>query len=96
MGEGRTIPNLGQKRLNLFVESITKPIASVFQIAAVKRPLMSVGGVCDEVHNVTFDVEKAVVRSSTGDELRRFVRTAGGLCVAKLKLKNPMVFINQE
>ena len=91
MGDGGTIPNLGQKRLNLFDEPISKPIASVSQIAAVTRPLMSVGRVCDEGHNVTFDVEKVVVRSSAGDELRRFVRTAGGFYVAKLKLKNPMV-----
>ena len=85
-----TIPNLGQKRLNLFVESIGKPIASIFQIAAVTRPLMSVGRVCDAVHNVTFDAEKAVVLSSTCDEHCRFVTTPGGSYVAKLKLNNPM------
>ena len=96
LGDGGTIPNLGQKRLNLFDESISKPIASLFQIAAVTRPLTSAGRVCDEWHNVTIDAEKAVVRSSTGDEFCRFVRTAGGLYVAKLKLKNPMGPVRQE
>ena len=96
MGDGGTIPNLGQKGFNIFDEPISKPIASIFQFAAVTRPLMSVGRVCDEGHNVTFDAEKAVVRSSTGDELCRFVRTPGCIYVARLKLKNPMGFVRQE
>ena len=89
-GEG-TIPDLGPKRLNIFDEPIGKPIASILQIAAVKRPLMSVGRVCDEGHTVTFDAEKTVVRRSTGVERCRFVRTPGGLHIAGLKLKSPLV-----
>ena len=96
LGDGGAIPNLGQKRLNLFDESISKLIASVFQIAAVTRALMSVGRVCDEGHNATFDAEKALVRSSAGDELCRVVRIAGGRYEAKLKLKSPMVYVGQE
>ena len=95
-GDGGAIPNLGQKRLNFFDESTSKPIASVFQISAVTRPLMSVGRICDEGHNVTFGAKKVVVRSSTGNEHCRFVRTAGGLYVAKLRLKNSIGFVRQE
>ena len=73
MGDGGTIPNLGQKVLNLFDEGLGKPITSIFQIASVTRPLMSVGRVCDEGHNVTFDAEKAIVRSAANEELCRFV-----------------------
>ena len=48
MGDRVTIPNFGQKMFNFFDESIITLIASIFQIAAVARPLMSVGRVCDE------------------------------------------------
>ena len=67
----------------------------VFQIAAVTRPLMSVGKICDEGHNVTFDKEKAIVRHTDGSELARFVRQPGGLYVAKMKLRNPLGFSGQ-
>ena len=45
MGDGGTIPNLGQSQLNLLDGD--KDIESVFQIAAVNRPLVSVGRICD-------------------------------------------------
>ena len=96
MGDGGTIPNMGQKSLNRFDESLGKPIASIFQIVDVTRPLMSLGLASDEGHNITLDAEKAAVRSFAGDELCRFVRTPGGLYVAKLKLKNPMAFVRPE
>ena len=48
MGDGGTIPNLGQKSLNLVDESVGRDLSSVFQIAGVTRPLMSVGKICDE------------------------------------------------
>ena len=41
VGDGGTIPNLGQSQLNLCDEY--RQIQSVFQLAAVTRPLMSVG-----------------------------------------------------
>ena len=43
MGDGGTIPNLGQSQLNLSDCNVGRDIQSVFQIAAVTRPLMSVG-----------------------------------------------------
>ena len=96
MGDGGEIPNLGQKSLNLLDTEADRDLISVFQIAAVTRPLMSVGRICDEGHNITFDSVVAVVRTKEGDELCRFHRKPGGLYVAKMKLKNPAGFGRQE
>ena len=57
---------------------------------------MSVGKICDEGHNVTFDSVMAVVRSKDGSELCRFERNSGGLYVARLKLRSPAGFGGQE
>ena len=94
MGDGGTIPNQGQSKLNLTDDG--RDIESVFQIAAVTRPLMSVGKICDEGHNITFSAVMAVVRSADGEELCRFHRKDGGLYVAKLKLRSPAGFGRQE
>ena len=85
MGDGGTIPNLGQSELNLTDELVDRDIKSVFQIAAVTRPLMSVGKICDEGHSVTFDAVHAVVRAADGSELCKFVRRSERLirCQAK-------------
>ena len=96
MGDGGTIPNLGQSQLNLSDDSISRDIQSVFQIAAVTRPLMSVGRICDEGHSITFNAIMAVVNSKDGSELCRFHRNNGGLYVAKLKLRSPAGFPGQE
>ena len=70
---------------------------SVFQIAAVTRPLMSVGKICDEGHTVLFDDTKAVVCNSEGAEICRFERSPrGGLYVARMKLRNPQGFPRPE
>ena len=84
MGDGGTIPNLGQSQLNLADESVSRDIQSVFQIAAVTRPLMSVGRICDEGHSITFNAIMAVVHDKDGGELCRFQRSPSGLYVAKL------------
>ena len=94
MGDGGTIPNLGQSQLNL--SDGDKDIESVFQIAAVTRPLMSVGRICDEGHSITFNAVMAVVHGKDGAELCRFQRNGSGLYVAKLKLRSPAGFGGQE
>ena len=96
MGDGGTIPNLGQSQLNLSDPTISRDIQSVFQIAAVTRPLMSVGRICDEGHTITFNAVTAVVHGQDGSELCRFQRNANGLYVAKLKLRSPAGFGGQE
>ena len=96
MGDGGLIKNLGQKQLNLSDSMIGRDVQSVFQIAAVTRPLMSVGRICDEGHEITFNNRCAVVRTKEGEELCRFSREPGGLYVAKLKLRSPAGFAGQE
>ena len=96
MGDGGTIPNLGQSKLNLTDDKIDRDLESVFQIAAVTRPLMSVGKICDGGHTVTFSDVMAVVNDKDGAELARFHRSNGGLYVAKLRLRSPAGFPRQE
>jgi hypothetical protein len=87
VGDGGTIPNLGQSQLNLCDEG--RDIKSVFQIAAVTRPLMSVGRICDEGHSITFNNIMAVVHNKDGEELCKFHRKDSGLYVARMKLRSP-------
>ena len=94
MGDGGTIPNLGESQLNLSDQD--RNLQSVFQIAAVTRPLMSVGRICDQGHSITFNAVMAVVHSAEGAELCKFERQPGGLYVAKLKLRSPAGFGGQE
>ena len=96
MGDGGTIPNLGQKSLNLVDESVGRDLSSVFQIDAVTRPLMSVGKICDEGRQVGFRSNMAFVNVSNGTEICRFTRGHGGLYLAKMKLRAPTGFIWQE
>ena len=96
MGDGGTIPNLGQSCLNLTDDKTDRDLQSTFQIAAVTRPLMSVGKICDEGQTVTFSDVMAIVNAKDGSELARFHRSGSGLYVAKLKLRNPAGFTRQE
>ena len=94
MGDGGTIDNLGQSSLNL--QDNGKDLQSVFQIAAVTRPLMSVGRICDQGHSILFNATMAVVNAEDGSELCRFERQSGGLYIAKLKLTKPTGFGGPE
>ena len=92
MGDGG-----GQKQLNLSDNAAGSDLQSIFQIAAVTRPLMSVGKICGEGHEITFNNVSAVVRSKEGAEFCRFHREpTGGMYVAKLRLRNPAGFGRQE
>ena len=79
MGDGGLIPNVGQSQLNLSDTTVGRDIQSVFQIAAVTRPLMSVRRICDEGHSITFDAVMAVVHAKDGSEACRFTRNGSGL-----------------
>ena len=78
---------MGQKSLNLNNDGTE--MKAIFQIAGVTRPLMSVGRICDEGHNVMFDSVMAVVRTKEGEEICRCQRNNGGLYIAKMKLGSP-------
>ena len=80
MGDGGTIPNLGQKQLHLSDNAAGSDLQSIFQIAAVTRPLMSVGKICDAGHEMTFNSVCAVVKGKDGTELCRFHREPREAC----------------
>ena len=96
IGDGGTIPNLGQSQLHLSDTSVGRSIEYVFHIAAVTRPLMSVGRICYEGHSITFDDIMAVVHAKDGSEVCRFQWNGSGLYVAKPKLRSPAGFGGQE
>ena len=54
MGDGGTMKNLGQKPRNVSDACVDRDPSSIFQIAAVTWPLMSVGKICDERHSISF------------------------------------------
>ena len=87
VGDGGTMKNYGQNTLNL--ASGQSQFSSVFQIAAVHRPLMSAGRIRDNDNEVLFNKERAVVRGTDGAELCVFTRQPGGLYTAKLKFTSP-------
>ena len=91
VGNGSRVPNDGQVHLSLQTGgTVANGITSTFQVAAVSRPLMSVGKLCDGGMDVIFGKTRArVVDQLTGEEVMSFERQAGGLYVAKLKLKRP-------
>ena len=94
MGDGGLIPNLGQSQLNPCDTSVGRDIQSVFQIAAVTRPLMSVGRICEEGHIITFDAVMAVVHAKDGSEVCKLQRYNSGLHVAKLNMRSPPVWVS--
>ena len=89
VGNGDRVPNDGQVFLNMECGGL--PLQTVFQVAGVTRPLMSVGRVCDQGLLCIFDSEKALVIGKEGEEVCCFERQ-GGLYVARLKLKSPEPF----
>ena len=90
VGNGQRVPNEGQINLNLQTgEDNGNTMSSTFQVAKVSRPLMSVGRLCDAGKDVLFRKDKADVLSAGGAVILSFERLAGGLYVARLKLKRP-------
>ena len=90
VGNGERVTNDGQVHLNL--QSSCKEannITTTFQIAKVSRPLMSVGRLCDNNMKVNFMKTRADVVAPNGAVVCSFERQAGGLYVAKLKLRRP-------
>ena len=65
-------------------------VNSMFQIADVNRPLMSIGKICDSGHRVVFESGKAeVISKRTGKVVMTFVRKNKGLYTAELILRTP-------
>ena len=91
VGDGGRLPNMGEWNLNLEAPKHqgVNMVSSIFQVAKVTRPLMSVGHICDQGLNVTFGAVYAIVRDAENNEVCRFTRGTSGLDTAKMKLKAP-------
>ena len=91
VGNGQRCPNKGEMHLNMeaFVGSMAYPIKSVFQIADITRPLMSVSKICDQGLQCIFMADKAVVKNAKNETVCEFQRR-GGLYVATMRLKRPI------
>ena len=87
-GKGHRCPNKGEIHINLEPHAGTQtyPLMSVFQIADITLPLMSVRSICDQELQCLFTAGKAVVRNAAGEDVCEFQRR-GGLYVATIKLK---------
>ena len=87
------IPNRGQMTLALQCEKYGgkkgREIKTTFQVAAVSRPLWSVGRICDEGFEVKLLKDEAQVLKKDGTVVCRFKRQ-GGLYIAKMSLRNPL------
>ncbi len=85
------IPNEGQVALRLQGEEPDDEVVnSVFQVAEVNRPLMSIGRICDQGHRVMFDSDRAeVICKKTNKVVMVFKRKNGGLYTADLVLRAP-------
>ena len=85
---GEPIPNRGEMTLDL-LGAEGSPISSTFQVAAISRPLWSVGRMCDAGYKVVFDSEGATVfHMATNEKVIVFPRK-NGLYSTDMKLKNP-------
>ena len=90
VGNGERIRNEGQVRLRMETEKDGNPTAvqSVFQVAEVSRPLMSVYKICDQGYKCVFDSAGVDVMDKNGKAICHFTRS-NGLYVSTMKLKAP-------
>ncbi len=95
VGNGQKGPNEGQLLLSLESDGeANRKIKSTFQIAEVKRPLMSVSRVCDQGSACSFSDTHALVLDKAGKTVVKFERR-GGLYIARMRLKLPKGFVGQ-
>ena len=97
VGNGHKIPNQGQMNLNMMclVNGKQSSVNSIFQIADITRPLMSVSRICDQGLHCNFYAKEALVMDKDNQVVARFERR-GGLYVAKMTLKSPVSQPNTE
>ena len=89
VGDGGKVKNEGQVRLQMTTtDGSSKDLCSVFQVAEITRPLMSVSRICDQDLDCWFSKKFAKILDSDGKVLAVFERV-GGLYEAKMKLRAP-------
>ena len=87
IGNGERVPNEGQVAVKFEADlgsGETSQPRSVFHVAKMKRPFLSVSQICDQGFHCVFTGAHAFVLNSKGRTLCKFWRQSG-LCVAKLK-----------
>ena len=79
VGNGAKVPNRGEVHLNMeaTVSGEVQPLQSMFQVAKITRPLMSVSRICDEGLKCVFSAAKAEVIGSDGMVICEFQRQGG-------------------
>ena len=86
VGNGSKVPNEGQVLLNLETNVGGKPslIKSIFQVADITRPLMSVSRMCDHGLSAIFSATGARIQNAQHETVCTFQRR-GGLYVTTMK-----------
>ena len=86
-GGGKRIPMEGQVHAK-FANGKGEEYVSCFQVAAVTRPLWSVGRICDKGYRAVFDDKEAKIIDKKGVTVCLFQRV-GGLYLGTMRLRNP-------
>ena len=89
VGNGSKVKNKGQVRLQMqTTNGKAQSLNSIFQVAEITRPLMSVSRICDQGLECLFTREGATIRTEKGEVVASFQRE-GGLYTATMRLKAP-------
>jgi hypothetical protein len=93
VGNGAKVPNEGQMSLNLEADSGSgrEHLRSVFQVANLSRPLMSVSQICQHGYKCVFEKDHANILNESGESICKFQEDRG-LYVATMSLKAPTPF----
>ena len=90
VGNGDRVKNQGQVKVRMKSKDESGVLmSSVFQIAEITRPLMSVSRICDQDMVCVFTKSHAKILNQKGDEVARFERD-GGLYTCTMRLKKPV------
>ena len=102
VGNGDRVANQGQVKLKMQGKDKQGLLmSSVFQVAEITRPLMSVSRICDQNMVCIFEKTHARIVTEQGETVARFDRD-GGLYTCTMKLRkpdpvdNPSVFGRQD
>ena len=90
VGNGERVKNQGQVLVKMAQTqgNDTINMSSIFQVAQITRPLMSVSKICDQGMVCIFEHDHARVVDGGGKTVARFERD-GGLYTCTMKLRKP-------
>ena len=89
VGNGDRVANQGQVKLRMKAKDDGGALmSSIFQVAEITRPLMSVSRICDQGMSCIFEKTHARVVDSEGKTVARFERD-GGLYTCTMRLRRP-------